>query len=122
MPNANPGQKLSAPRPGTPLSAKREESLIFQMRRLIKGGKNVNVQWVGDQCLIEVLQTGRRGTAPAAETEFPTIWYTAASKAELQNEDVSQTALGRVISGDQNGMVCVRNPAHDGWDALNVLE
>jgi hypothetical protein len=61
------------------------------------------------------------------ETDVPdpeTIWYTAATKAELPNdESIAETALGRVIgSGSDNGMVCVRNPANDGWNAVNVFE
>lgn len=50
-------------------------------------------------------------------------WYEAPTKAELQNDSsVPRTAFGLVTEGDQNGMVCIRNPDNDGWDAINVLE
>lgn len=50
-------------------------------------------------------------------------WYEAPTKAELQNDSsVPRTAWGLVTAGAQSGMVCCRNPAGDGWDAINVLE
>lgn len=52
-----------------------------------------------------------------------TLWYEAPTKAELQNDSsVPRTSWGLVNAGDDNGMVCVRNPDNDGWDAINVLE
>lgn len=51
------------------------------------------------------------------------IWYTAATKAELLNDEtILETALGRVTGGAQQGMVCIRNPNNDGWDAINFFE
>jgi len=59
----------------------------------------------------------------AGSGEFPTIWYTATSKAGLPDAStVEETALGRVTAGDQAGMVCVVNPDKDGWDAINFFE
>jgi len=49
------------------------------------------------------------------------IWYTATSKAGLPS-GVAETSLGRVTAGSQKGMVCVRNPDNDGWDAINFME
>ena len=49
------------------------------------------------------------------------IWYTATTKAGLES-DVPQTSLGRVTAGAELGMVCVRNPDNDGWDAINFFE
>lgn len=52
-----------------------------------------------------------------------TIWYEAESKGELPAAStVPRTALGRVTSGYQEGMVCVINPDGDGWDAINFFE
>jgi hypothetical protein len=51
------------------------------------------------------------------------IWYTATSKAGLPDAStVAETALGRVTSGAQQGMICVVNPAKNGWDAINFFE
>lgn len=50
------------------------------------------------------------------------IWTTAATKAGLDNDSVSETLLGRVTEGPRKGMVCVRNPENDGWDSINYLE
>lgn len=50
------------------------------------------------------------------------IWYLATTKAGLPNTDIAETALGRVTAGAQKGMVCVRNPDNDGWDAINFFE
>lgn len=47
--------------------------------------------------------------------------YEAPSKEELP-EGVARSSFGRVIAGVQIGMMCIRNPANDGWDAFNVLE
>jgi hypothetical protein len=50
------------------------------------------------------------------------IWTTAPSKAELDNDSVAETLLGRVTDGAQKGMVCVRNPENDGWVSINFWD
>lgn len=47
--------------------------------------------------------------------------YEAPTKAELP-EGVARSSFGLVNAGPQIGMMCIRNPANDGWDAFNVLE
>lgn len=47
--------------------------------------------------------------------------YEAPSKEELP-DGVARTSFGRVTDGPYVGMMCIRNPANDGWDAFNVLE
>lgn len=47
--------------------------------------------------------------------------YEAPSKEELP-DGVPRTSFGRVTDGPQVGMMCIRNPTNDGWDAFNVLE
>lgn len=49
--------------------------------------------------------------------------YTAASKTLLEDyTGVVDYARGRVTDGADKGVVYVRNPDNDGWDALNRLE
>lgn len=51
------------------------------------------------------------------------VWYTATTKAGLPAaSSVAETSLGRVTAGAQAGMVCVVNPAKNGWDAINFME
>jgi len=47
--------------------------------------------------------------------------YEAPTKAELP-EGVARSSFGLVNAGPQVGMMCIRNPGNDGWDAFNVLE
>lgn len=58
----------------------------------------------------------------AIASEGAIYWYTATTKAGLPNTDIPETALGRVTAGDDKGMVCVRNPDNNGWDAINFME
>ena len=52
-----------------------------------------------------------------------TGWVKAATKAELPDPStLDETTLGRVTGGDDQGMVCIINPAKDGWDAWNFFE
>lgn len=50
------------------------------------------------------------------------IWYTATTKAGLPNTDLLETALGRVTAGIDQGVIYIRNPANNGWVAVNKLE
>jgi hypothetical protein len=51
--------------------------------------------------------------------------YEADTKVELPPaEDVAETSFGRVITdeNDELGMMCVINPAKDGWNAFTHAE
>lgn len=49
--------------------------------------------------------------------------YFATTKAGLtNNSDVQRHAMGFVTAGADQGMVCIRNSANDGWDAVNFFE
>lgn len=64
----------------------------------------------------------RNTNTSASEGGGATEWMkTATTKAGLE-EPVSEVFFGRVTDGAQQGMVCVRNPDNDGWDALNFFE
>lgn len=51
-----------------------------------------------------------------------TEWMKTAEAKEDLEEPVAEVYFGRVTDGDQKGMVCVRNPENDGWDAINFFE
>ena len=86
---------------------------------LVQPGRGIQVERRGERVFIHA--TGGGGGRGMA-TGGTQIWYTASSKAALPNTGLLSTALGRVISGANNGVIYVRNPDNDGWDAINRLE
>lgn len=116
---ASPTQKLNNPRRGEHVTAARETSLITQLRRMIVAGRGILVKSAGDQVIIEA-KPGIGGTGGKSSGAF-TWMKTATTKAGLE-EPVNEIWFGRVTAGDDKGMVCVRNPDNDGWDAINFFE
>jgi hypothetical protein len=111
-------QRVRPPGQGQAINASDLRKILALILQCVKGGRGIQVQRVG-QSVIVSQQAGTRGGGGGGGGQ---IWYTATTKAGLTNTDVAETALGRVTAGAQQGMVCVRNAANNGWNALNFFE
>lgn len=78
------------------------------------GGDGVLVERMGENVIIRLRAQPRGGSGGRG-------MYTATTKAGLPS-GVGETSMGRVTAGGDQGMMCIRNPDNDGWDAINVCE
>lgn len=116
----NSSQKINDARPGQPMKADMVNHIIAVVKRMIVDGRGTTVGRMGDQICINA-SSGPVGNGGGGGG--PQVDYTAASKTLLEAYmGVVEYARGRVTAGADQGVVYVRNPANDGWDALNRLE
>jgi len=113
----NPSQKIPSASRGKLLSADMVNTIVAAMKRMVVGGDGIRVEVMGDQIRInakrQLIPVGRGGGGVSV--------YTATTKAGL-DEPVSHVSFGRVTDGADKGVMYVRNPDNDGWDAFNRLE
>jgi len=114
----NPNQRVEPPKKFQPVGAPFFAHLKHWILNMMEGGRGVTLERAGDRVIIHADGTSRGfGGGGGGIT-----WYEATTKAGLPNTSIAETALGRVTAGSQKGMVCVRNPDNDGWDAINFWE
>ena len=102
------------------MKADQSNHIIAVLKRMIVDGRGTTVGRMGDQLCINVTKVS---TAGGGGSTGPKVDYTAASKTLLEAyTGVVEYARGRVTAGADKGVVYVRNPDNDGWDALNRLE
>jgi len=115
----NPSQKIPSASRGKLLSADMVNTIVAAMKRMVVGGDGIRVEVMGDQIRInakrQLIPVGRGGGGD-------TLWCkTATTKAGLE-EPVGEIYFGRVTAGTDQGMMCVRNPDNDGWNAFTHFE
>ena len=112
-------QKVRPPRRGEAITAADMNKIVALILQTVKGGRGVLVKRVGQSIVIEM---GRGKVATGGGGGSNNVFYSATTKAGLPSEP-NLYKFGRVDGvGSDNGMVCVVNPDHDGWDALNFFE
>lgn len=112
-------QNTTVTRKGEQLSSFVLQKLKDMILNHVQPGRGIRVERRGERVFIHA---NGGGVGAGLGSGGGQIWYTASSKAALPNTGILSTALGRVISGADNGVVYVRNPDNDGWDAINRLE
>jgi len=113
-------QKNRMPGRGQQITGWMLERLRALILNTVKSGPGINVTRVGESVIVSLADGVKGGGGGIGGGGLG--WYSAESKAELPNTGISQTSLGRVTTGAQVGMVCVRNAFNDGWDAINYFE
>lgn len=116
----NKTQKIPTFRPGQSLRADSLNHTVQALLGMIVQGRGIEVKMVGQKLQISALggPIPRTGGGGGDQVD-----YTAASKTLLEAyTGVVEYARGRVTAGADKGVVYVRNPDNDGWDALNRLE
>lgn len=113
----DPYQRTRTPARGEQISSHLLRKIVYLILNHIKPGRGIQIESRGENTYIHVADNGRGFGGMGAGT-----WMkTATTKAGLE-EPVSEVWFGRVTAGAQKGMVCVRNPDNDGWDAINFFE
>lgn len=112
-------QKVKPARAGEAIRSADLQKIVALILQTVKGGRGVLVKRVGQSIIIEAEQ-GK--VASGGGGGSGSVFYSAKTKAGLPSEP-NLYKFGRVDGvGADNGMVCVVNPDHDGWDALNFFE
>lgn len=112
-------QTPKLPAKNQPFGAQTFQTLKDMILNLVQEGKGIRVERRGFRVFVHATGVGGKGTGSSGGR----IWYTASTKAGLPEGDgIAETALGRVTAGADVGMVCIRNPDNDGWDAITHLE
>lgn len=112
-------QKFQPPKKFQALSSNDLVKLKNWIYNLVTAGQGIRIERSNDRVIVHAETAGKgfggMGTGSG-------LWMkTATTKAGLE-EPVSEVYFGRVTAGAQQGMVCVRNPDNDGWDAINFFE
>lgn len=100
---------------------------LLKLRHMILNhvvaGPGIQIERVGEKTVVSIKGFGRGGggTGFGGSGATQVIWYRATTKAGLPS-GVTETALGRVTAGADQGMVCVRNAANDGWQSINFWD
>ena len=113
MPSNDPTQMLNTPQRGEQVTAAMLRQMWDKIRNSIKGGRGITIRRMGDEIMIE-------STARGGGTTAGTTWYTADTEAELPSaSSVAETALARVTTGADAGVIFIVNPTKTGWSAIN---
>jgi hypothetical protein len=116
----NPTQKMPDFRSGQPLRADALNHIVAAVLRMVVGGKGINIKSAAGKIVVEAEgQPIPRGGGGSAE---PELWCKVATTKAGLEEPVAEIYFGRVTAGDDKGMVCVRNPDNDGWNAFTHFE
>lgn len=113
-------QRVRPPGQGQAINASDLRKMLALILQCVKGGRGIQVERVG-QSIIVSQQAGTRGGGGGGTGGVGTWCKTATTKAGLE-EPVSEVYFGRVTSGADEGMMCVRNPDNDGWNAFTHFE
>ena len=112
-------QKNRMPGRGQQITGWMLERLRALILNTVKSGPGINVTRVGESVIVS-LADGVKGGGGGGGGGGVRV-YTATTKAGL-DEPVSHVSFGRVTDGADKGVMYVRNPDNDGWDAFNRLE
>lgn len=118
MYDRDPNQKTRTPQRGQQITGYVLEKIRALILQTVKPGPGVLVGRVGESVVISLadgVKGGGKGGGGGVRV------YTATTKAGL-DEPVSHVSFGRVTDGADKGVMYVRNPDNDGWDAFNRLE
>lgn len=116
----NPTQKVPTFRAGQALTADSLNHAVRALLGMIKPGRGILVKPMGNN--IEISAEGQGIPRGGGGDPGAGVWCkTATTKAALE-EPVSEIYFGRVTSGDDGGMMCVRNPDNNGWNAFTHFE
>lgn len=117
----NPTQKLPTFRSGQALPADSLNHVVVALLSMLVEGRGIRIQRIAGK--VEISAEGQPIPRTGGGDDGPQIFYEEASKELLEaHEGVVSYAFGRVNSGDDKGVLYIRNPDNDGWSAVNKLE
>lgn len=116
MPELDYYQKTKPPR-NEPITANFLAKMKWLILNSLVGGDGITVQRSGERVIVSANRAGNGLGAMSGGVKM----YTATTKAGLPS-GVSETSMGRVTAGADQGVVYIRDSGNSGWVALNKLE